>query len=259
MDSERLARQELLLGQEGNERLAKSRVAVFGLGGVGAYAAEALARAGVGALDLIDHDTVSASNINRQLIALSDTVGRYKADVMAERVLEINPDCRVRGLKLFYLPDTASEIDMGEYDYVLDAIDTVTGKLLIIERATATGTPVISAMGTGNKLDPTAFTVADLAETSVCPLARIMRKELKKRGIEHVKVVYSKEKPIERKAEREGASEANGDAQEGAASGGEACEKRTKDIPGSVSFVPAVAGFIMAGEVIKSLSAGENR
>lgn len=217
------------------EKLYSSRVAVFGIGGVGGYAVEALARSGVGALDIIDNDTVCLSNINRQIIATHSTVGRYKVDVAAERIAQINPDCKVTAYKTFYLPETQGELDFLQYDYIIDAIDTVTGKLTIIENAHKCNVPVISAMGAGNKLDPTAFEVADIYKTSVCPLAKVMRRELKKRGIEKLKVVYSKEEPI-RSIEN---------AQAGA------CVRR--DVPGSIAFVPSVVGLIIAGEVIKDL------
>lgn len=233
---DQFSRTRLLLG-EGVEKLAGARVAVFGLGGVGGYAAEALARGGVGALDLVDHDQVSLSNLNRQILALRSTVGRFKADVARERVLEINPFARVRGLKLFYGPDTAGEFDFSRYDYVVDAIDTVTGKLALVQQAQEAGTPIISAMGAGNKLDPTAFEVADISQTSMCPLARIMRKELKKRGILHLKVVYSKEQPM-------------------TPLGAPEPEPGRKAVPGSVSFVPSVMGLILAGEVIRDICAG---
>lgn len=231
MDVEdRLMRTELLLGSGNIKRLAGARVAVFGLGGVGSYVVEALARCGVGALDLVDSDIVAESNLNRQIIATVSTLGRPKAEVARDRVLDINPDCRIRIHKVFYLPETADEFEFGEYDYVVDAIDTVTGKLMLAEQAFAAGTPIISSMGTGNKLDPTAFKVADIYETRVCPLAKVMRRELRKRGIESLKVVYSEEIPIW--AEGEGSC---------------------RQPPGSVSFVPSVAGLIIAGEVIKDL------
>ena len=231
---DQFSRTRLLLGDAGMEKLARARVAVFGLGGVGGYAVEALARGGVGALDLIDHDQVSLSNLNRQIFALRSTVGRFKADAARERVLEINPYARVRTYKLFYGPDTAGEFDFSQYDYIVDAIDTVTGKLALVQQAREAGTPVISAMGAGNKLDPTAFEVADISQTSMCPLARIMRKELKKRGILHLKVVYSKEPPM-------------------TPLGAPEPEPGRKAVPGSVSFVPSVMGLILAGEVIKEL------
>jgi len=226
------SRTALLLGEGGVEKLKKARVAVFGVGGVGGYVVEALARSGVGALDLIDKDTVSESNINRQIIALHSTVGRLKTEVAAERAKDINPDICVRTHNVFYLPETAETFDFSQYDYVVDAIDTVSGKIALIEQAKRAKVPVISSMGAGNKLDPTAFEVADITKTSVCPLARVMRRELKKRGIEHVKVVYSKEEPLPSPLT---------DAESG------------KSIPGSVAFVPSVVGLILAGEVIKDL------
>lgn len=226
------SRTAFLLGEEGVEKLKKSRVAIFGIGGVGGYVAEALARSGVGALDLIDKDVVSVSNINRQIIALHSTVGRKKTEVMAERVKDINPAIDVRTYDVFYLPETANEFDFSSYDYVVDAIDTVSGKIALVEQANRANIPVISSMGAGNKLDPTAFEVVDISKTSVCPLARVMRRELKKRGIEHLKVVYSKEEPR-----------------------ASACtdEETGKAIPGSIAFVPSVVGLILAGEVIKDL------
>lgn len=226
------SRTELLLGKESVEKLKKARVAVFGVGGVGGYVVEALARGGVGALDLIDKDVVSESNINRQIIALHSTIGRLKTEVAAERVKDINPNIVVRTHNVFYLPENADAFDLSQYDYIVDAIDTVSGKIALVERARAANTPIICSMGTGNKLDPTAFEVADISKTSVCPLARVMRRELKKRGIEHVKVVYSKEEPI---------PSASKD------------EKTGKTVPGSVSFVPSVAGLIIAGAIIKDL------
>ncbi len=222
----------MLLGDEGVQKLNNARVAVFGVGGVGGYAIEALARSGVGALDLIDKDRVSESNINRQIIALHSTVGRLKTEVMAERVRDINPNIKVTTYDVFYLPETAEEFDFTKYDYIVDAIDTVSGKIALIENAKRCNVPVISSMGAGNKLDPTAFEVADISKTSVCPLARVMRRELKKRGVEHVKVVYSKEEPQESKTHD---------------------EETGKPIPGSVAFVPSVVGLIIAGEVIKDL------
>jgi len=229
------SRTEMLLGAEGMERLKRARVAVFGVGGVGGYVVEALARSGIGTLDLIDHDRVSLTNLNRQILALQSTVGRYKVDVARERVLDINPEAQVNVYKVFYLPETADAFDLAQYDYVADAIDTVAGKLMLAERAALAQTPIISCMGAGNKLDPTAFQVADLYETSVCPLARVMRRELKKRGIEHLKVVYSREMP-------------------GKCVGEEDSGADRRQIPGSVSFVPSVAGLIMAGEMIKDLA-----
>ncbi len=227
-----LSRTALLIGEEGVEKLKKSRVAVFGVGGVGGYVVEALARSGVGYLELVDKDVVSLSNVNRQIIALHSTVGLLKTEVAAARARDINPAIEVRCRKLFYLPETADEFDFSNLDYIVDAIDTVSGKIALIERAKAANVPVISSMGAGNKLDPTAFEVADIAQTSVCPLARVMRRELKKRGIEHVKVVYSKEEPLPSKLV---------DKESG------------KPIAGSIAFVPSVVGLILAGEVIKDL------
>lgn len=226
------SRTALLIGEEGLEKLKKARVAVFGVGGVGGYVVEALARSGVGALELIDKDVVSVSNINRQIIALHSTVGKLKTEVMEARVKDINPDIDVTVRNVFYLPETAEEFDFTAYDYVVDAIDTVSGKIALIEQAKQAGTPIISCMGAGNKLDATAFEVADIAKTSVCPLARVMRRELKKRGIDHVKVLYSKEEPLPSKAQD---------------------EESGKPIPASIAFVPSVAGLIIAGEVIKDL------
>ena len=236
---DQFSRTRLLLGQEGMDKLAKARVAVFGVGGVGGYAVEALARSGVGALDLIDDDKVCLTNINRQIIATHKSIGQYKVDVAEERIKDINPGCTVRTYKTFYMPDTANQFNFYEYDYVIDAIDTVTGKIELVMQADKCGTPIISSMGAGNKLDPTAFEVADIYKTSVCPLAKVMRRELKKRGIKSLKVVYSKEEPI-RPVE---------DAPEEER---EISQKR--DIPGSTAFVPSVAGLIIAGEVIKDLT-----
>lgn len=229
------SRTELLLGADGMEKLKRARVAVFGIGGVGGYAVEALARAGIGALDLIDNDVISLTNINRQIIALHSTVGLPKTDVMAARVKDINPECEVRTYQTFYSPDTAEQFDFAQYDYIIDAIDTVTGKLALAVNAQKANTPIISSMGTGNKLDPTAFTVTDIYKTSFCPLARIMRKELRKRGIERLKVVYSQEEALT----PEGVTEE--------------LPQGRRSIPGSVSFVPSAAGLILAGEVIKDI------
>ncbi|MBQ8975436.1 MAG: tRNA threonylcarbamoyladenosine dehydratase [Oscillospiraceae bacterium] len=243
------SRTQLLLGQEGMEKLARSTVAVFGLGGVGGYAVEALCRAGIGALDIIDDDKVCLTNINRQIYATRDTIGKYKADVARERILSINPDCKVRAYKTFYMPDTQGQFDFTQYDYIVDAIDTVTGKLTLIENAGAAGTPIICAMGAGNKLDPAAFEVADIYDTSVCPLARVMRKECKKRGIEHLKVVYSKEPPIRPMEDMSISCRTNCVCPPGTRK----CTER-RDIPGSVSFVPPVVGLIIAGEVVKDIA-----
>lgn len=243
------SRTELLLGKEAMEKLLNSRVAVFGVGGVGGYAVEALARSGVGTLDLIDDDKVCLTNINRQVIATRSSVGKYKVDVAEERAKDINPQMIVNGYKCFYMPDTADQFDFTQYDYIIDAIDTVTGKLEIISRAQESGTPVISAMGAGNKLDPTAFKVADIYDTKVCPLARVMRRELKKRGIKKLKVVYSEEQPIRPIEDMSISCRANCICPPGAV---RKCTER-RDIPGSTAFVPSVAGLIIAGEVIKDL------
>ena len=243
------SRTQLLLGPEGMEKLKNARVAVFGIGGVGGYAVEALARSGVGALDLIDDDLVCLTNINRQIIATTKTVGKHKVDVAEERVHDINPHCVVRKYKTFYMPETADQFDFKEYDYIIDAIDTVTGKLELIVRAQEAGTPIISSMGAGNKLDPTAFEVADLYKTSVCPLAKVMRRECKKRGIKHLKVVYSREEPIRPLEDMSISCRKNCICPPGAE---RKCTER-RDIPGSTAFVPSVAGLIIAGEVIKDL------
>ena len=227
------SRSELLLGADGLEKLAMARVAVFGIGGVGGHAAEALARTGVGKIDLIDPDTVSKSNINRQAVALLSTVGKYKVDVMRERISDINPACEVRVYKEFYSAESADGFPLSEYDYIIDAIDTVSSKLELICRAKAGGVKIISAMGAGNKLDPTAFEVADIYKTSVCPLARIMRSELRRRGIKSLKVVFSKEEPIPTVAND---------------------ENTKRHAPGSLAFVPSAVGLIMAGEVIKDIA-----
>ena len=243
--SDRFSRTENLIGKAATARLKNARVAVFGVGGVGGYCTEALARSGVGAIDLIDSDKVATSNINRQIYALNSTVGRYKVDVAAERIKDINPDCKVKTYKIFYLPETANEIDFKNYDYVLDAVDTVTAKLLIAENAQAAGVPVVSAMGTGNKLDPAGFKVADIYETKGCPLARVMRIECKRRGIKSLKVVYSEEKAVKPQA---------------AAKAEEKDEKGARKIaPASIAFVPPVAGFIMAAEVVKDLIKGDKK
>ncbi len=242
--SEQFSRTQLLIGEEGIERLRKARVAIFGIGGVGGYVAEALARSGVGHLDLIDNDKVCLSNINRQIIATNDTVGQYKVDVMRARILSINPDAAVEAHRCFYLPETAGQFDFANYDYVVDAVDTVTAKIEIIMQAKAAGVPVVSSMGAGNKLEASAFQVADIYETSVCPLARVMRRELKKRGVERLKVVYSREEPH--------FMEAGISTEEEISAGEVPCRKRS--IPGSIAFVPSVAGLILAGEVVKDLA-----
>lgn len=237
------SRTELLLGKQAISKLSNSRVAVFGIGGVGGYAVEALARSGVGTLDLIDNDKICMTNLNRQIIALHSTLGKYKVDVAKERVLDICPDIKVNTHKCFFMPDTADDFDFSEYDYVIDAIDTVSGKLEIIKRAKSAGTPVISAMGAGNKLDPAAFRVADIFDTKVCPLARVMRYKLKKAGINNVKVVYSEEKT----------TRSINDTEISNLDSNKNCNVR-KEIPGSTAFVPSVAGLIIAGEVIKDLT-----
>ena len=237
---EQFLRTQMLLGTQALERLRKARVAVFGIGGVGGYTVEALARSGIGQLDLIDNDTVSVSNINRQILATHSTVGLPKVEAARQRVLDINPGCLVRTHQVFYTPETADRFDFSQYNYIVDAIDTVTGKLQLVERANAAGTPIICCMGTGNKLDASAFEVADISKTSMCPLARIMRKELGKRGIRHLKVVYSREEALT----------PTGWEEEAAALG-------KRQIPGSVAFVPGAAGLILAGEVIKDIAMGK--
>lgn len=233
--SEQFSRTELLIGKEAVERLSQMRVAVFGVGGVGGYAVEALVRSGVGAIDLIDDDVVCLSNLNRQIIATRSAVGRYKVDVMQERIADINPDCEVGVHRCFYLPDTKQEFDFTRYDYVVDAVDTVTAKIALVMQAQEAKTPVISSMGAGNKLNPAEFEVADIYQTSVCPLAKVMRRELKKRGVRNLKVVYSREEPIQ-------------PLQDAAQDTG-----KRRAIPGSAAFVPSVAGLIIASEVVKDL------
>lgn len=232
-NSSRFSRTELLLGENVMNKLAATRVAIFGVGGVGGYALEALVRSGVGEVDVIDFDTVSESNINRQIIATEQTVGRYKVDVCRERALSINSEVKISAIRSFFSADNADEFDLSSYDYIIDAIDTVSAKLELIVRSQAAGTPIISSMGAGNKLDPTRFEVSDIYKTSVCPLARVMRTELKKRGVNRLKVVYSKEEPIKRTVDGDG-----------------------RHAPGSVAFVPSVVGLIIAGEVIKDIAAG---
>lgn len=253
---EQFQRTEMLIGKEALEKLFRAHVAVFGVGGVGGYVVEALARAGIGALTLIDHDTVSESNLNRQILATHDTIGQSKVEVAKERILSINPDCKVTAMPVFVLPEDAKgsgagtvsleTFDFSHYDYVVDAIDTVTGKLAIIEKAKSEGVNIISCMGTGNKMDPTAFRVADLYKTSVCPLAKVMRRECKKRGIESLKVVYSTEDPKKPVKQAE---------QDKAGTDKEEAKVRPKDVPGSNSFTPAAAGLVIASEVVKDLIA----
>ena len=232
------SRTRFLLGAEGMEKLKNAPVAVFGLGGVGGYVVEALARSGVGALTLVDHDTISLTNINRQLLATHETIGMEKSDAAKARVLAIDPSIQVNARKTFYMPDTADQFDFSQYDYVVDAVDTVTAKLSLIVACKEAGTPIISSMGTGNKLDPTKFQIADIAKTSICPLARIMRKECAKRGIKHVKVLFSTEDAISPQCDST-----------------EEMPEGRRALPGSVAFVPSVAGLIIAGEVIKDLIA----
>ncbi|MBR6968861.1 MAG: tRNA threonylcarbamoyladenosine dehydratase [Ruminococcus sp.] len=243
--SDRFSRTGLLFGEEAMKILANSRVAVFGVGGVGGYAVEALARSGIGAMDLIDDDKVCMTNINRQIIALDSTIGMYKVDAAAQRIHEINPGCKVTCHMMFYMPETADKLDFSQFDYVVDAIDTVTGKIEIIMQAKQAGIPVISSMGAGNKLDPTRFEVTDIYKTSVCPLAKVMRYQLKRRGVKKLKVVYSREEPITPQGEA-------------ADDGSEKTDMRTgsarRSTPGSVAFVPSVVGLIIAGEVIKDLT-----
>lgn len=236
--SEIFARTRLIFGDEAMERLSRARVALFGVGGVGGYAAESLARSGIGAIDIIDNDTVSESNLNRQIIALRSTVGMYKTDAAAARIHDINPDCKVTGHRIFFLPENKDCIDFRQFDYVIDAIDTVSGKLSIIECADAAGVPVISSMGTGNKTDPSLLTVTDIYGTSVCPLARVMRHECRKRGIKKLKVVFSTEEP---RTPQKTETSANG-----------------KPVPGSTAFVPPAAGLLIASEVVKYIAEGAN-
>lgn len=244
---EEFCRTEMLLGSGAMEKLARSRVAVFGVGGVGGYVCEALVRSGVGALDLVDKDKVAVSNINRQIIATRETVGREKADVMRERILSINTEALVRVYPCFFLPENADSFPFEEYDYVVDAVDTVTAKIELVMRARDAGVPIISSMGAGNKLDATAFRVADIYETKVCPLARVMRRELKKRHVEHLKVVYSEEEPMKPEISSDDGRENGG--------GEETCsDTARRQTPGSTAFVPSVAGLIIAGEVVKDLA-----
>lgn len=244
------SRTELIFGKEAMEKLADARVAVFGIGGVGGYAVEALARSGTGTLDLIDDDRICLTNLNRQIYATRSTVGQYKVDAAKARIHDICPDIKVNTYKCFYMPETADQFDFTQYDYVIDAIDTVTGKIEIIQNAKAAGVPVISAMGAGNKLDPTAFRVADISETKVCPLARVMRYELKKRGIKNVKVVYSEEQPLRPIDDMEISCRKHCICPPGTK---RKCTVR-RDIPGSNAFVPSAAGLILSGEVIKDLA-----
>ena len=233
---EEFTRTAMLIGEESVEKLSSVHIAVFGIGGVGGYVTEALARCGVGEFDLIDNDTVNITNINRQIIATHDTLGSFKTEVMRERILSINPEAKVNVYNTFYLPENSAEFDFTKYDYIVDAVDTVTAKIEIIMNAKKAAIPIISSMGTGNKLDPTRFEIADIYKTTVCPLAKVMRRELKKRGVDRLKVLYSKEEPIKQQA-----------------------EDGKKPTPASISFVPSAAGLIIAGEVIKELTYEYNK
>ena len=243
--SDPFIRTRMLIGDEPLTRLSAAKVAVFGVGGVGGFCVEALARAGVGTLHLYDDDTVSESNLNRQIAALHSTIGRPKGEVLAERVLDINPACQVKAVRMFYLPENADSVDLTQYDYVVDAIDTVTAKLELAVRCTALHVPIISTMGAGNKLDPTAFVVTDLSKTQGCPLARIMRKELRKRGVQHLKVVYSTEEPRSPIRPIPAETPADNSTRPGSTA--------RRDTPGSISFVPAAAGLVLASAVIRDL------
>lgn len=244
------SRTQLLLGEESMDRLKNARVAVFGIGGVGGYVCEALVRSGVGAFDLIDDDKVCLTNLNRQIIATRKTVGKYKTEVMRDRILEINPEAKVEIHNCFFLPENADEFPFSEYDYVVDAVDTVTAKISLVMKCNESGVPIISSMGAGNKIEASAFRVADIYKTKVCPLAKVMRRELKKRGIKKLKVVYSEEMPMEQKEDMAISCRSNCICPPGAA---HKCTER-RAIPGSIAFVPSVAGLIIAGEVVKNLT-----
>ena len=245
MKQDQFIRTRLLIGDEPLDKLAAAKVAVFGVGGVGGFCVEALARAGVGTLHLYDDDTVSESNLNRQIAALHSTVGQPKAEVVAERVRDINPDCKVEAIRMFYLPQNADQVDLSQYDYVVDCIDTVAAKLELVSRCTALQVKVISAMGSGNKLDPTAFEITDISKTQGCPLARVMRKELRKRAIQHLKVVYSREEPLSPVQPIGTEVPSSTDTRPGSTA--------RRDTPGSISFVPAAAGLVLASAVIRDL------
>lgn len=247
------SRTQLLLGEDAMERLKNARVAVFGVGGVGGYVCEALVRSGVGTFDLIDDDKVCLTNINRQIIATRKTVGQYKAEVMRDRMLEINPDVKVNIYKCFFLPENADDFPFSEYDYVVDAVDTVTAKIELVMKCQEAGVPIISSMGAGNKIEASAFKVADIYKTKMCPLAKVMRRELKKRGVKKLKVVYSEEKPIRPLEDMSISCRTNCICPPGAK---HTCTER-RDIPGSLAFVPSVAGLIAAGEIVKDLT-GKN-
>ena len=246
---DQFSRTQLLVGKEAMDRLANARVAIFGIGGVGGYVVEALARSGVGTLDLIDDDKICLTNLNRQIIATRSTIGKYKVDVAKARVLDINPKAVVNTYQTFYVPETAEQFDFSQYDYVVDAIDTVTGKINLVIQAEQTHTPIISSIGAGNKMDPTAFRVADIYKTSVCPLAKVMRRELKKRGIKKLKVVYSEEKPLTPIEDESISCKSHCVCPPGTV---RKCTQR-RQVPGSNAFVPSVVGLIIAGEVIKDL------
>lgn len=247
------SRTQLLLGAEAMEKLKRARVAVFGIGGVGGYVCEALVRSGVGAFDLVDDDKVCLTNLNRQIIATRKTVGKYKVEVMRDRILEINPDCDVRVHQCFYLPETADQFDFSTYDYVVDAVDTVTAKVTLVLEAQKAGVPIISCMGAGNKLDASALEVADIYDTSVCPLARVMRAELRKRGVKHLKVVYSKEPALTPIDDMTISCRTHCICPPDTA---RKCTQR-RQVPGSNAFVPAAAGLIIAGEVVRDIANGE--
>jgi tRNA A37 threonylcarbamoyladenosine dehydratase len=247
---EQFARTQLLLGPEAIETLQNKRVAVFGIGGVGGYVCEALVRSGIGAFDLIDDDKVCLSNLNRQIIATRSTIGKYKVEVMRDRMLEINPDAKVEIHQCFFLPENADEFDFSKYDYVVDAVDTVTAKIELIMKAQEAGVPIISAMGAGNKLDPGRFKIADIYDTSVCPLAKVMRRELKKRNVKKLKVVFSDEEPIKPLEDLSKDNDANTACSVEAETG----HLQRRSTPGSTAFVPAVAGLMIAGEIVKDLS-----
>jgi len=270
MHDEQFERTRRLLGGEAMERLAGARVAVFGIGGVGGYVCEALARSGVGALDLIDSDTVSLSNLNRQIIALHSTIGRYKTEVMRDRIRDINPDCAVRVYNCFFLPENASDFPFADYDYAVDAVDTVAAKVALVLHAQEAGVPIISSMGAGNKLDPSLFRVADIYKTNVCPLAKVMRHELRKRGVRHLKVVYSEETPLTPIEEPEAAADTAAGADQAAITpDGRAVANAYAEhfrrpvsgrpVPGSTAFVPSAAGLLIASEVVRDLAQGPKR
>lgn len=246
---EQFSRTQLIIGQEAVEKLSNSRVIVFGIGGVGGFVVEALVRSGIGAIDIVDNDDVCLSNINRQIIATHDTVGKVKVDAMEERILSINPQCKITKHKCFFLPETKEQFNFSQYDYIVDAVDTVTAKIALVMSAKEVNVPIISSMGAGNKINPTMFEVADIYKTSVCPLAKVMRKELKKRGVEKLKVVYSKEKALTPKVEKNSSDVEKEDVND---------DSKRRAVPGSVSFVPPVVGYIIASEIIKDITGVRN-